>query len=180
MVFFCLTSIGLPGLNGFVGEVLVLFGMYEVRLWMVVVGASGIVLGAWYLLTMLMRVFFGPVKEPLAGAEHGPPVEDLNLRELSALIPLAILCVVIGVYPQPVLDTAEKEIQLVAHYAAQARERQANRSLPGGDDLRPGTRSLPPKSLDDRLLPAKPDSRKRNEIDERFLPPRKERPEDKP
>src|SRR5207302_1294611 len=111
MVFFCLTSIGLPGLNGFVGEVLVLFGMYEVRPWMVVVGASGIVLGAWYLLTMLMRVFFGPVKEPLGGAEHGPPVEDLNLRELSALIPIAVLCVLIGVYPQPVLDTAEKEIQ---------------------------------------------------------------------
>jgi NADH-quinone oxidoreductase subunit M len=129
MVFFCLTSIGLPGLNGFVGEVLVLFGMYEVRPWMVVVGASGIVLGAWYLLTMLMRVFFGSVKEPLAGAAHGRPVGDLNLRELSALIPIAVLCVVIGVYPQPVLDTAKKEIQLVAHYAAQAQERQGSHSL---------------------------------------------------
>jgi hypothetical protein len=98
---------------------------------------------------------------------------------LSALIPLAVLCVVIGVYPQPVLDTAEKEIQLVAHYAAQAQERQANNRLPrvGGDDLRPGTRSLPSKSLDDRLLPTKPDPRKRNDIDD--LPP-KERPEDKP
>jgi NADH-quinone oxidoreductase subunit M len=129
MVFFCLTSIGLPGLNGFIGEVLVLLGMYEVRPWMVVVGASGIVLGAWYLLTMLMRVFFGPVKEPLAGAAHGRPVGDLNLRELSALIPIAVLCVVIGVYPQPVLDTAKKEIQLVAHYAAQAQERQGSHSL---------------------------------------------------
>jgi hypothetical protein len=149
---------------------------------MVVVGASGIVLGAWYLLTMLMRVFFGPVKEPLGGAEHGPPVEDLNLRELSALIPIAVLCVAIGVYPQPVLDTVEKEIQLIAHYAAQARERQANNRLSGigADDLRPGTRSLPPKSLDDRLLPTKPDLRKRNESEDRFIPPRKERPEDKP
>jgi NADH-quinone oxidoreductase subunit M len=123
MVFFCLTSIGLPGLNGFIGEVLVLFGMYEVRPWMVFVGATGIVLGAWYLLTMLMRVFFGPVKEPIAASEHGPPAGDLNLRELAALIPIAILCVAIGVYPQPILKTVDKEIRLVAHYAAQAQER---------------------------------------------------------
>jgi NADH-quinone oxidoreductase subunit M len=123
MVFFCLTSIGLPGLNGFIGEVLVLLGMYEVRPWMVVVGASGIVLGAWYLLTMLMRVFFGPVKEPHTVGEHGTPVGDLNLRELGALVPIAVLCVVIGVYPQPILDTAKKEITLVAGYAAQAQER---------------------------------------------------------
>jgi NADH-quinone oxidoreductase subunit M len=154
MVFFCLTSIGLPGLNGFIGEALVLLGMYEVRPWMVVVGASGIVLGAWYLLTMLMRVFFGPVKEPLAGGEHGSPIGDLNVRELSALIPIAVLCVVIGVYPQPVLKTSEKEIELVAHYAAQAQERQAN-TRP-----RPGNLSLPPENLDDSLFPRKPDPRR--------------------
>jgi NADH-quinone oxidoreductase subunit M len=124
MVFFCLTSIGLPGLNGFVGEVLVLMGMFEVRPWMVVVGASGIVLGAWYLLTMLMKVFFGPVKEPHAAGEHGPPITDLNLRELAALIPIAVFCVILGVYPQPVLDTTEPDIQLIARYADQARERQ--------------------------------------------------------
>jgi NADH-quinone oxidoreductase subunit M len=124
MVFFCLTSIGLPGLNGFVGEVLVLFGMYEVRPWMVFVGATGIVLGAWYLLTMVMRVFFGPLKEPHAGSEHGSPVADLNARELAALIPIAALCVFIGVYPQPLLKTAEADIQLVAHYADQAQQRQ--------------------------------------------------------
>jgi NADH-quinone oxidoreductase subunit M len=126
MVFFCLTSIGLPGLNGFVGEVLVLFGMYEVRPWMVFVGATGIVLGAWYLLTMLMRVFFGPLKEPHAVGEHGAPIADLNVRELAALIPIGSLCVLLGVYPQPVLKTAERDIQLVARYAAQAQERQAN------------------------------------------------------
>jgi NADH-quinone oxidoreductase subunit M len=171
MVFFCLTSIGLPGLNGFIGEALVLLGMYEVRPWMVVIGASGIVLGAWYLLTMLMRVFFGPVKEPSAGTEHGPPVADLNARELSALIPIAVLCVVIGVYPQPILDTARKEIELVAHYAAQAQERQANHQL------RPSNLSLPPDNLDDSLLPRKPDPRKRFEDE---VPAPKERPEDQP
>jgi NADH-quinone oxidoreductase subunit M len=171
MVFFCLTSIGLPGLNGFIGEVLVLLGMYERRTWMVIVGATGIVLGAWYLLTMLMRVFFGPVKEPLPTGEHGPPIGDLNLRELAALIPIAVLCVGIGVYPQPILKSADKEIRLVANYAAQAQERQAKRSLPAGDDLHLGTGSLPPKSLDDRLLPA---------AGRILSPPRKERREDQP
>jgi NADH-quinone oxidoreductase subunit M len=154
MVFFCLTSIGLPGLNGFVGEVLVLFGMYEVRPWMVFVGATGIVLGAWYLLTMLMRVFFGPLKEPHAGGEHGPPIADLNLRELAALVPIAALCVMLGVYPQPVLTTSEKEIRLVASYAAQARERQDELSVSRRNrEDRVHQRWLPPMNMDDRALP---------------------------
>ena len=123
-------SLGLPGLNGFIGEVLVLLGMYEKQSWMVIVGASGIVLGAWYLLTMLMRVFFGPVKEPVPLGEHGPPIGDLNLRELAALIPIAVLCVGIGVYPQPILKTADKEIRLLAHYADQAQQRQAIGAAP--------------------------------------------------
>jgi NADH-quinone oxidoreductase subunit M len=145
MVFFCLTSIGLPGLNGFVGEVLVLFGMYEVRPWMVFVGATGIVLGAWYLLTMLQRVFFGPLKEPHVAGEHGARVADLNLRELAALIPIAVLCILLGVYPQPVLTMAEKEIQLVAHYATQARERQAKSPIPDEtvDASRPDSEDQP-------------------------------------
>jgi NADH-quinone oxidoreductase subunit M len=155
MVFFCLTSIGLPGLNGFVGEVLVLFGMYEIRPWMVFVGATGIVLGAWYLLTMLMRVFFGPLKEPHAASEHGTPVADLNVRELAALLPIAALCVILGVYPQPVLTTSETEIHLVARYADQARERQSNLSLTtrNRDNQLRDERSLPPMNMDDRALP---------------------------
>jgi NADH-quinone oxidoreductase subunit M len=154
MVFFCLTSIGLPGLNGFVGEVLVLFGMYEVRPWMVFVGATGIVLGAWYLLTMLMRVFFGPLKEPHVASEHGRPIADLNLRELAALVPIAALCVILGVYPQPVLTTSEKEIRLVASYAAQARERQDELSVSRRNrEDRAHQRWLPPMNMEDRALP---------------------------
>jgi NADH-quinone oxidoreductase subunit M len=127
MVFICLSSVGLPGLNGFVGEVLVFLGMadYEgsnMNGWVLaVVGASGIVLGAWYLLTMLRRVFFGPVKEP-EHEGHGP-VKDLNGRELAALVPIAALCVLIGVYPQPVLDVARRDINVVACITGQALER---------------------------------------------------------
>jgi NADH-quinone oxidoreductase subunit M len=123
-VFISLSSIGLPGLNGFVGEVLVFMGMFDFPGGVVngvafaVVGTSGIVLGAWYLLTMLKRVFFGPVKEP----EHeGPgPVRDLNGRELAALVPIAALCVFLGVYPQPVIDAARRDLQVVADITGQA------------------------------------------------------------
>jgi NADH-quinone oxidoreductase subunit M len=120
-VFISLSSIGLPGLNGFIGEALVFFGMFEVRPGMAVLGAAGIVLGAWYLLTMVRRVFFGPLQEPIDEG-HGP-VPDITAREWAALGPIMILCLVLGVYPQPVLDTSERDLRVVAEIQARARER---------------------------------------------------------
>ena len=100
MVFVSMASIGLPGLNGFVGEVLSLGGMFERHTVYAVLGAPGVVLGAWYLLTMLQTVLFGPFVEP----PHGEPnVGDMNLRELLALAPICVLCLWIGVKPQPLL-----------------------------------------------------------------------------
>jgi NADH-quinone oxidoreductase subunit M len=128
-VYICLTSVGLPGLNGFVGEVLVFMGMFDFDSGVVngpllaIIGTSGIVLGAWYLLTMLRRVFFGPVREP--DHEGHEPVRDLNGRELTALLPIAVLCLVIGVYPQPVIDTARRDVNVVAGITARAQERAA-------------------------------------------------------
>jgi NADH-quinone oxidoreductase subunit M len=112
MVFICLSSIGLPGLNGFVGEALVLFGMFATNRWLAIVASAGIVLGAWYLLSVVMRVFFGSVKEPSHGSHLVP---DVNLREGLALAPIMILCVVLGVYPQPVLDTTRRDIRVVTN-----------------------------------------------------------------
>jgi NADH-quinone oxidoreductase subunit M len=118
MVFICLTSAGLPGLNGFVGEVLVLMGAFDSERLSTVLAAvavAGIVLGAWYLLTMLLRVFFGPVKEPGQPGGHGwTHVNDLNARELAALLPIAAVCIALGVYPQPVIDASQRDVQLVA------------------------------------------------------------------
>jgi NADH-quinone oxidoreductase subunit M len=127
MVFICLSSVGLPGLNGFVGEWLVLSGAFNLQAavsrfpLLAVLGASGIVLGAWYLLTLLRRVFFGPVKEPHAG-EHAPP-KDLDLRELAALVPIAAACVVLGVWPQVVLDRSQRDLNVVAQITADAARR---------------------------------------------------------
>jgi NADH-quinone oxidoreductase subunit M len=127
MMFITLTSIGLPGLNGFVGEVLVLFGMFSFSggtvagRTLAVLAAFGMVLGAWYMLRMMQQVFFGPVREP--HHEGDCHVTDLNGREIATLAPIAALCVLLGVYPKPFLDTAKPELEFVARLADEARGR---------------------------------------------------------
>jgi len=129
MVFMCLSSLGLPGLNGFIGEMLVLMGMYDLpgsavsgRL-LATLSAFGLLLGAWYLLTLLQRVFFGQVKEPRHEGHGATP--DLGFRELAALVPIAAVCLAIGIVPQPFLDTSKPEVRVVARIADAARTRAA-------------------------------------------------------
>lgn len=130
MVFVCLSSVGLPGLNGFIGEALVLIGVFD-RQWSLgqfplyaVIGASGMILGAWYLFTMLQRVFFGPVKEPVLPAhEHHTVWGDLNTREILTVVPIMALCVFIGVYPQPLIETTQPDVKVIAEIARRAEER---------------------------------------------------------
>jgi NADH-quinone oxidoreductase subunit M len=137
-VFITMTSVGLPGLNGFVSEVLVLLGMYDFRGGQVdgrllaALACSGVVLGAWYMLTLVRRVFFGPVREPAAhheGGGHGPR-GDLNGRELAALVPIAAACVLIGVYPKLFLDTVRPDLAVVARIADRARARPPVPAMP--------------------------------------------------
>ena len=108
MVFICLASAGLPGLNGFVGELLALIGMFKANPIYAAIGATGVVLGAWYLLDMLRRAFFGPLKEP--ASVHGP-ILDINMREALAVVPLMILCLWIGIFPQPMIESIEDEVR---------------------------------------------------------------------
>jgi NADH-quinone oxidoreductase subunit M len=143
MVFIGMSGIGLPGLNGFVGELLIMFGMYNFQgkfstapvngPFLVTVASFGVVLGAWYTLTLLLRVFFGPLKEPghaagqSAHAEHGDQegegITDLNRRELFALVPIAVLCLFIGVQPQPLIDSMRPDVGVIADIAKEARQR---------------------------------------------------------
>jgi NADH-quinone oxidoreductase subunit M len=135
MVFMCLSSVGLPGLNNFVGEVLVLTGVFSVPgkeaarfLGLGIAATSGMILGAWYLLTMTYRSFFGPLKEPV---QHDPqPIRDLSLRELTAIVPLAILCIALGVYPQPFLDASRGDLSRISDIAAKARFRYEHTTTP--------------------------------------------------
>jgi len=110
MVFVSMASIGLPGLNGFVGEVLSLAGMFRRHMPLAILGTTGVVLGAWYMLTMLQQAFFGPLREPGHGHE---PIRDITFRELVAVVPLCILCLWIGVKPQPLLDTIGPDVDAI-------------------------------------------------------------------
>jgi NADH-quinone oxidoreductase subunit M len=94
-----LSSIGLPGTNGFVGEFLVLLGAFRAHAWWAFVGATGVILSAVYMLWMFQRVMFGPVTH----AEN-EKLSDLTLRERLVFAPLLLLIFWMGVAPQPFLD----------------------------------------------------------------------------
>jgi NADH-quinone oxidoreductase subunit M len=138
MVLFTFSSIGVPGLNGFAGEFLILIGAFQ-RAWadapplasvqlitIAVLAVSGVVLGAWYMLWLVQRVFFGPLKVP---HEHGhvhADISDLSLREILALAPLAVFVVWIGIRPGDFLKPMEPTLELARKPAAAAVDRMAS------------------------------------------------------
>jgi NADH-quinone oxidoreductase subunit M len=103
-----LSSIGLPGLNGFVGEFLILAGAWRDYPVAVVGAALGIIFGAVYMLWMVQRVFWNPLVH-----DENRELTDLNLRELLALAPLVVLIVWIGVHPNTFLAPMEASVGLV-------------------------------------------------------------------
>lgn len=115
MVFFCLASVGLPGLNGFVSEFLTLAGAFTATDLLgpryAVFAGVGMIFGAMYILYMVGKVVWGPVKLPgNHGDDHGHGhgghgIADLNAREIVVLLPLAVACLALGLYPKPVLDS---------------------------------------------------------------------------
>ncbi len=110
---FTMSSIGLPGLNGFVGEFLTLVGVFhsQFRIF-AVVGAFGIILGAGYMLWMFQRVMFNKLDNP-----KNFELKDMNVREFVVLAPLVVLAVWIGVYPDPFLAILHPTVN---HLIAQA------------------------------------------------------------
>jgi NADH-quinone oxidoreductase subunit M len=100
-------SIGLPGLNGFVGEFLILLGAFRVTPLWTAAAATGVILGAVYMLWMYRRITFGPLTNP-ANAK----LKDLSARELFLLAPILLLIVLMGVYPQPFLQRMGPAIEL--------------------------------------------------------------------
>jgi NADH-quinone oxidoreductase subunit M len=100
-----LASAGLPGLNGFVGEFLILLGSFGRWPWVTAVAVSGVVLGALYLLWMYERTIFGPVVH-----EETRRLRDLGTRELVVVVPVLALCFVMGLYPGPILRRIEPAV----------------------------------------------------------------------
>ncbi|MCX6550378.1 MAG: hypothetical protein NTY02_05110, partial [Acidobacteria bacterium] len=101
-------SIGLPTLNGFIGEFLILQGAFRANLWWAVIAASSLVLGAAYMLWLYQRTMFGKVENP-----KNETLQDMNLREVATFVPLIILALWIGLYPSPFLRIIEPTVTSV-------------------------------------------------------------------
>jgi len=103
-----LSSIGLPGLNGFVGEFLILLGSFQTSPFWTAGAATGVVLGAVYMLWMFRRVVFGPLTRP-----ENQRLKDIGPREIAILSPILVLILVMGIYPRPFLSRMKPAAELV-------------------------------------------------------------------
>jgi NADH-quinone oxidoreductase subunit M len=103
-----LSSVGLPGLNGFIGEFLVLVGTFQANVTYAVVAATGVILAVCYLLWMYQRVMFGKVTH-----DENKNLPDLSLREKVIFVPLVVMIIWIGVYPSPFLNRMEPSVKRV-------------------------------------------------------------------
>lgn len=110
-----LSSIGLPLTNGFVGEFLILLGVFKANTVYGVLAATGVILSACYMLWMYQRVFYGKVTKP-----ENKALKDLDWREKIILIPVVLLVFWIGIYPKPFLERIEPAVKQVLIQVAKA------------------------------------------------------------
>ncbi len=101
-----LSSIGLPGMNGFIGEIMIMSGGFMVKPLYGILAASGVILAAVYMLWMYQRVMFGPIT-----IEENKSIKDLNFREVAILVPLVALIFWIGVYPNALTSKYQKSVK---------------------------------------------------------------------
>jgi NADH-quinone oxidoreductase subunit M len=126
-----LSSIGLPPLNGFVHEFLILVGAFQANAWWGILAASGVVLGAIYMLWMLQRVFFGEVTN-----EKNLGLKDLSPREIFVFLPLIVMIFWLGVYSKPFTSRMEPAVtQFVEQMTAYRVGMDARGGAPAGEAL---------------------------------------------
>jgi NADH-quinone oxidoreductase subunit M len=101
-----LASIGLPGLNGFVGEFLILLGAFRWDPRFVVVAGLGVILSAVYMLWMFQRVYYGPITH-----EENATLPDLRPREWAGVLPLCAMAIVMGIFPTFFLRPMEMSVE---------------------------------------------------------------------
>ncbi|MCR4317999.1 MAG: NADH-quinone oxidoreductase subunit M [Planctomycetes bacterium] len=128
-VIVTLSSIGLPGTNGFIGEFLVLLGTFQANRWLAAFASIGVILGAVYMLRLVQKVFFGPLKQETS---HG--LTDVSPRELATLFPILALIVIMGVAPQPFLSRMEPALERVANDL----KRSGNAKVNAEEAVKPG------------------------------------------
>ncbi len=103
-----MASVGLPGLNGFVGEFSILVGAFQANPWWAAIATLGVILAAWYLLTAVRNMIQGPLDE-----EKNGHLADLNWREIAVLVPLVALFFIIGLYPNFFLDKINPAVEVL-------------------------------------------------------------------
>ncbi|MXY41146.1 MAG: NADH-quinone oxidoreductase subunit M [Rhodospirillaceae bacterium] len=103
---FTLASVGLPGTSGFIGEFLVLFGVFQVNVWAAALAATGVILGAAYMLWLYRRIIFGELVKP-----DLMRMKDLHPREVAIFAPLVILVLWMGIWPEPFLDVFDASVK---------------------------------------------------------------------
>jgi NADH-quinone oxidoreductase subunit M len=131
-----MSSIGLPALNGFIGELLILQGVFVVNKIWAGVAASGIVLGAAYMLWLYQRTMFGKIENPANAS-----LQDLSWRELATFVPLIALAVWIGLYPSPFLRRLEP---VVARVVTRVNSAYGPALAKAADCTTPGAMPAPP------------------------------------
>jgi NADH-quinone oxidoreductase subunit M len=122
-----LASMGLPLLNGFIGEFMILQGAFLANRAWAYYAVIGVVLGAAYLLWLYQRVFWGKITH-----EENRHLVDLNARELATLVPLVVLCFWIGVYPKPFLEFLHKPMAELARSVGTGMPSHAVQAAPAG------------------------------------------------
>jgi NADH-quinone oxidoreductase subunit M len=117
LMLFALASMGLPATSGFVGEILVIVGALKVNFWVSLLGGTGMVLGAAYMLVLLRAVLFDKIPRPELGK-----LKDLQPLEYAMLVPLAVLVLWLGIYPSSFTHIFDAPVAAIvqAHVAALA------------------------------------------------------------
>jgi NADH-quinone oxidoreductase subunit M len=135
-----LSSIGLPGLNGFVGEFLILLGAFRVAPLWTAAAATGVILSAIYMLWMFRRVSLGPLNNP-----ENQRLMDVGAREIAILIPILALVILMGVYPKPFLERMKPSVELVIkRVEARGNRHEPTESSPLASRLSPLASALTP------------------------------------
>ncbi len=114
-VITALASIGLPGTSGFVGEFLALLGTWERHPIIALVGTTGVIFAAYYMLPMVQKILFNELER-----DENRTMPDLSRREITVLAPLVLLMVVLGVFPTPVLDRMEPGARAIVEYVEES------------------------------------------------------------
>jgi NADH-quinone oxidoreductase subunit M len=111
-LLFTLANVALPGTSGFIGEFLTLIGTFRINIWVATFATLGTILSAAYALWLYRKVMYGVLDKPSLAA-----IKDLDYREIITLGPLAVLAIVLGVFPKPILDfSAASVAQLLDSY----------------------------------------------------------------